>query len=139
METPYSRWPFNFTINLFVMSYISKNLINGENIVYTTKYHWIIFISLKSLLTLFIGPLLHFLYDEFTITNKRVVVKTGIISRKTTEMNLSRIESVNIDQSILARILGYGSITLIGTGGTREIFHRISRPLEFRKQFQQLI
>lgn len=121
------------------MSYISKNLIKGESIIYTTKYHWIIFISLKSLLTLFIGPLLLLLYDEFTITNKRVVVKTGIISRKTTEMNLSRIESVNIDQSILARLLGYGSITLIGTGGTKEIFHRINRPIEFRKQFQQLI
>ena len=53
-------------------------------------------------------------------------------------MNLAKVESVNVDQSILGRILGYGTITVIGTGGTREPFYRISSPLDFRKAFQQL-
>ena len=79
------------------------------------------------------------LFDEFTVTSKRVVIKTGVIARKTLEMNLSRIESVNINQSILGRLLNYGSIIIIGTGGSKETFHNIKMPLEFRKQFQQLI
>jgi uncharacterized membrane protein YdbT with pleckstrin-like domain len=53
-------------------------------------------------------------------------------------MNLSKIESVNVNQSILARLLGYGSIVVIGTGGTREIFHNIAEPLVFRRKFQEL-
>ena len=53
-------------------------------------------------------------------------------------MNLSKIESVNIDQSILGRILGYGTIHIIGTGGTKEAFPQIQKPLEFRKKFQEL-
>ena len=56
---------------------------------------------------------------------------------KTLEMNLTKIESVNVDQSILGRILGYGTITIIGTGGTRESFHDISSPLLFRRKFQE--
>ena len=76
--------------------------------------------------------------DEFAVTNKRVIVKTGLISRRTLEMNLSKIESVNVDQSIMGRILGYGTITIIGTGGTRESFPKIAEPLLFRKKFQEL-
>ena len=76
--------------------------------------------------------------DEFAVTNKRVIVKTGLISRRTLEMNLSKIESVNVDQSIMGRILGYGTITIIGTGGTRESFPKIANPLLFRKKFQEL-
>jgi hypothetical protein len=53
-------------------------------------------------------------------------------------MNLSKIESVNVDQTVTGRILNYGSITIIGTGGTRETFHNISKPLSFRKAFQEL-
>ena len=49
-------------------------------------------------------------------------------------MNLTKIESVNIDQNILGRILGYGSIQIIGTGGTKETFINIKKPLEFRKK-----
>jgi uncharacterized membrane protein YdbT with pleckstrin-like domain len=53
-------------------------------------------------------------------------------------MNISKIESVNVDQSILGRIFGYGTIKIIGTGGTTESFAKIKRPLEFRKKFQEL-
>ena len=53
-------------------------------------------------------------------------------------MNLTKIESVNVDQSILGRILGYGTIGIIGTGGTKEQFNDIRKPLTFRKKFQEL-
>jgi hypothetical protein len=72
---------------------------------------------------------------EFAITNKRVIVKLGLISIHTLEMNLSKVESINVDQNPFGRIFHYGSITVIGTGGTRELFHNIADPMEFRRQF----
>jgi uncharacterized membrane protein YdbT with pleckstrin-like domain len=53
-------------------------------------------------------------------------------------MNHSKIESVNVDQSILGRILGYGTIRIVGSGGTKEVFPNISKPLLFRKKFQEM-
>jgi uncharacterized membrane protein YdbT with pleckstrin-like domain len=119
-------------------SYVDNNLIRDELVVYETKYHWKIFFTLQGLLTLFIIPALKQWSDEFVVTNKRLICKTGIISRKTLEMNLSKIETVNVDQSVLGRILGYGTITIIGTGGTREEFEDIASPVEFRKRFQEV-
>jgi len=121
----------------FMGSYVQNNLITGEQVVYEAHLHWIIFYSLRSLLTLVILPLIDRWTSEFAITNKRVIMKVGLIRRKALEMNLSKIESVNVDQTIMGRILGYGAITIIGTGGTRESFHRISKPMEFRRVFQE--
>lgn len=118
-------------------SYVNSNLIAGEQVVHETRYHWIIFFSLKSILTLGLYALYLRWVDEFVITNKRVVIKTGLISRKTLELNLSKIESVGVDQSMMGRLLGYGSINLVGTGGTNESFHIIGNPMEFRKKFQE--
>ena len=119
-------------------TYIENNLIRDEHVEFETTYHWIIFFSFRAIFTLFIAPILDRYTDEFAVTNRRVIVKTGLISRKTLEMNLSKIESVNVDQSIFGRLLGYGTITIIGTGGTRESFPNISKPLQFRKKFQEL-
>lgn len=119
-------------------SYANKHLIKDESVAFETKLHWIIFFSLKSILTLTIAAWLKRWLSEFVITNRRIVIKTGFISRSTFEMNLSKIETVNVDQSVLGRILNYGSITIIGTGGTKEMFHNIARPMAFRKAFQEL-
>ena len=118
--------------------YVNSNLISGEHVVYEAKYHWILFVSLKAILTLFISPLIDYHTSEFAITNKRIITKVGLIRRKTMELNIPKVESVNVDQTILGRILGYGAISIVGTGGSRETFYKISRPLEFRKAFQQL-
>ena len=118
--------------------YVDNNLIKDEHVVYETKYHWKIFFSLSGIFTLFIAPALARWSDEFVVTSKRVIIKTGIISRKTLEMNLNKIESVNVDQSIMGRLLGYGDVTIIGTGGTRESFPNIGNAVEFRKRFQEV-
>jgi len=118
--------------------YIDNNLIKDEHVELETNYHWIIFFNLRALFTLFIAPLIDKYTDEFAITNKRVIIKTGLISRKTFEMNHSKIESVNVEQSILGRILGYGTIRIVGSGGTKEEFPNIRKPIEFRKKFQEM-
>lgn len=118
--------------------YVNNNLVGNEIVEYETNYHWIIYISLGSLLSLFLSPLIDQWTSEFAITNKRLIIKTGLIARRTLEMNLSKIESVNVDQSIMGRILGYGTLRIIGTGGTKEVFRNIKNPLVFRKRFQEL-
>ena len=118
--------------------YVDNNLVEDEQVEYETDFHWIIFFSVTSLMTLFIKPIIDMWTSEFTITNKRVIIKTGLISIKTVEINLQRIESVNVDQSILGRLLGFGDIDIVGTGGTREKFRNIVQRLRFRKRFQDL-
>jgi len=120
------------------MSYVSDNLIKDETVRYEGHLHWMTFISVRGLLSLFLLPLVDYLTSEFAITNKRIIVKQGFVSRRTMELNLNKVESVSVDQSILGRILNYGSITVLGTGGTREQFANLAAPLEFRKRFQEL-
>ncbi|MDD3405160.1 MAG: PH domain-containing protein [Sphingobacteriia bacterium] len=120
-------------------SYINKNLLNGETVIFETKYHWIIFLKMSSFLTLFIRPILKMKFDEFVITNKRVVVKTGIIKRETLELLNNKIEAINVNQGIMGRLFNYGTIIICGTGGTKSAFPRISNPIEFRKAFQNTL
>jgi uncharacterized membrane protein YdbT with pleckstrin-like domain len=73
------------------------------------------------------------------LTNKRVIVKTGLASRRTIELLLSRIESIAVEEPAMGRMLGYGTVVIRGTGGTPEMFDKISHPLEFREQVQSQI
>ena len=76
---------------------------------------------------------------EMSLTNKRVIVKTGLVTRRTIELLLSRIESVVVEEPAMGRVLGYGTVIIRGTGGTPEVFEKIAHPLEFREQVQSQI
>ena len=69
---------------------------------------------------------------ETDVTNMRVVHKTGFIKRRTFEMALDKIESVDVNQSILGRLLNYGDVTVNGVGEGRETIRAIAAPLAFR-------
>jgi len=69
---------------------------------------------------------------EIDVTDRRVVYKHGFINRHTVEMNMDKVESVDVDQSILGRLLDYGDITIRGTGETWETLKMIGAPLKFR-------
>ena len=140
------------------MSYIGENLLPDEHVVYRAELHWIIFarailvlvvglvlvfvprIGQASLVVLLLGvvmlvpPFVAYRTTELGVTNKRVIVKTGLIRRRTLELLLRQVEAISVDQSLLGRLLGFGSITLTGTGGVREVFHRVRDPLELRRR-----
>ena len=124
------------------MSYVEQNLLSEEHVVYRGKLHWIIYLPGIILSIVFIGLFMilgawiRSFSTELAVTNKRVIIKTGLLSRRTLEMNLAKIENIAVDQSIMGRIFGYGSITVIGTGGTKEPFHKIANPLDFRRAVQ---
>ncbi|HWD56750.1 MAG TPA: PH domain-containing protein [Stellaceae bacterium] len=69
---------------------------------------------------------------ELAVTDRRVIYKSGVIARHTLEMNRSKVESVDVDQSLLGRLLGFGTITVRGTGGSLEPIRLVSDPLTFR-------
>ena len=69
---------------------------------------------------------------EIAVTTRRVIQKRGLIRRQTGEMNMEKVESVIVDQSILGRIFGYGSIVVRGTGSGIEGLHHIADPIALR-------
>jgi len=144
------------------MGYIDDNLMSGEQIVYRTKLHWVIFlwpiIFVVIAFMFFAGDstaaggffllvaiiwgvsfFISFKTSEFGITNKRVLIKTGFIRRNSLETLLTKVEGIQVNQGILGRILNYGTIIVKGTGGTSNPFHKIDAPLEFRKKVQEQI
>jgi uncharacterized membrane protein YdbT with pleckstrin-like domain len=143
------------------MSYVEANLMQGEQVVYHTSLHWLMYfwpivLAVVGLFMLLTVPALGLIVlalagllgavvfinvhnAEFAVTNKRVIMKTGWLNRRSLELLLSKIESVAVDQGFGGKLLGYGTIVLSGTGGSHEPFQNIADPFEFRKQVQEQI
>jgi uncharacterized membrane protein YdbT with pleckstrin-like domain len=142
------------------MGYVESNLLPNEHVTYRAKLHWIIYglpavVFAVAILVLALGggviaggaiaavgalllipPWIRSTTSDFAITNKRVLIKVGLVRRHSLELLLQKIEGIGVDQGIIGRILGYGTITVSGVGGTKEAFLMISNPLEFRRQVQ---
>ena len=88
---------------------------------------------------IFSKALIHYFNSEYGITNKRVLIKTGFIQRDSLEIFLQKIEAVHVVQSIMGRIFNYGTIIIIGTGGSKDPFYNVPDPLKFRNMIQQSI
>jgi len=75
----------------------------------------------------------------FAVTNKRIILKMGLIKRRTEEILLQKVESIAVDQGFLGQVLHYGTVTVRGTGGTFEPFSHVANALELRRQVQEQI
>jgi uncharacterized membrane protein YdbT with pleckstrin-like domain len=82
------------------------------------------------------GGFLQLKSSEYAVTNRRVLVKQGVIVRKSMELLLGKVEGISVDQNIAGRIFGYGSVTVNGTGGGRDPFKGVDKPFELRKAVQ---
>ena len=127
-------------------SYIDQVLINDEQVIYRARLSkwslWPQILFGALLLPLFGAGLLLWLWawilyatTELAVTNKRVIAKTGMIERRTNEMFLEKIESIQVDQSILGRLFNFGSVVISGTGVHSAPFKNISDPLALRRSF----
>jgi uncharacterized membrane protein YdbT with pleckstrin-like domain len=147
------------------MSYIDANLLPGEQVVFRTRLHWLLFMA-PVLVTIVLLPVAWFIANgtwsrfawlplalaalillityirrrasDFAVTNKRVMMKMGVFSTRSIELLLNKIEAIAVNQSFLGRTLGYGDIVITGSGGSRETFARIQRPLAFRRAVQSV-
>ena len=127
-------------------SYVESALTKGEQVVYQGKVSiWslvplmllgLIFLAFYGLGLLFwAAAAIRYFTTELAITNKRVIAKFGLISRSTIEINLQKIESIQVNQGILGRIFNFGSIVVSGAGNPQAPIPGISRPLQFRRAF----
>ena len=74
---------------------------------------------------------------ELAFTNKRVIAKFGFISRHTVEINLSKVESIQVNQNVWGRIFNYGTLILSGAGTPQAPIPGISNPIQFRRAFME--
>ena len=144
------------------MSYIAKILQPGERVVHVGRLHWVMYLPSIVLLCIglavfmipttenrspiyVISALLVLsaavsaflaLFKQFTteiaVTDRRIIYKTGFISRETAEMNMHRVETVSVEQSIVGRVLNYGTVDIRGTGAGIEDLKMIADPLALR-------
>ncbi|WP_444916465.1 PH domain-containing protein [Microbulbifer sp. JMSA003] len=131
------------------MAYIEESLSKGEEIHEVFKLHWFskipmviwIILALPTLgltLILAIWEWLKLRSLEQGVTNKRAIRKSGIISRKTDEMKIGSIETVEIDQGVFGRIFGFGSVKITGRGISDVVFEKIDNPLEVKKSVESI-
>jgi uncharacterized membrane protein YdbT with pleckstrin-like domain len=168
------------------MSYVERNLVPGETLIYQTRHHWMVLIGPTLVALLFGVPGILLLVGavqarngnsyslggvhptsgellipgillmivaivalgygvtkrnatEMAVTNRRVLIKTGMGSRRTLDLMLSRVESIGVEESMFGRMVGYGTVIVRGTGGTPESFVKIGHPQEFRRAVQEQI
>lgn len=131
------------------MSYIEESLSSGEAIAHRFPLHWMAKLWFVLWIVLAIPSfgitLLLALYEwlrlrniEMGVTNKRVIYKTGIISRQSEEMKLTSIETVEIDQGILGRLLGFGTVRITGRGLSDLVFKNIDEPLDVKRKIESV-
>lgn len=126
------------------MAYIDESLSTGEEISGLFEQHWVVRIPMVLWLLLVITfpfAIYEYLcvrYTELGVTNKRVIYKTGIISRKSEEMKLASIETVEIDQGILGRILGYGNIHISGRGISDVVLRKVKDPMAVKRTIESV-
>lgn len=143
----------------------SKINTSSENkVIYFTKLHWIIFFGpvlafvLVTALCLYFPQIWHlclifivfclvwlsmtwatYYFSSITIKRRQVILRTGIIVRQTVDIPLSKIETIDIRQSITGSILRYGTLVITGTGGTRHLINYLQKPLTCRRYIEQLM
>jgi len=83
-----------------------------------------------------IHALIYYYNSDFVLTDRRVLSKFGLLSRTTSEQRLSKIESIHVHQSILGRLLGYGSLTVTGTGSSTTQFSPMKDPLACKRAIE---
>jgi len=93
-------------------------------------------LALLGAIALIGGGIIRRFATEVAVSNQHVLIKTGLLSRRSVEVLLPKVESIGVDEPFLGRLLGYGSVIVRGTGGTFETFDKIAHPNELRRQVQ---
>jgi uncharacterized membrane protein YdbT with pleckstrin-like domain len=145
------------------VSYLQQSLAPGETIVATFKLHWFMWIRFWIVIVLGIVATVALLIAQLpwaalaaavvalliagyqwlwlrgieqAVTNRRVVRKTGIVSRNTTELRLASIETVDLRQSFWGRVFGYGNVEITGRGESAMMLDRIAHPIEVKRDIE---
>jgi len=128
-------------------SYVESVLITGEAVLHRGRvslwpHAWKIVLGILLLpvvvgLAILIWVFIIYKTTEIAITNKRIIAKFGFISRSTTEINLPKVESLQVDQGVMGRMFDYGTIVVAGAGTPNLRIPGVADPLRFRRHFME--
>ncbi len=129
-------------------TYVDQVLVPGERVVHLGRtslwsvWHWLalglILLPAFGLgLVFWAMAYVRIKSTELAVTTKRVIVKHGFIRRSTIEINISKVESIQVNQSLLGRMLDFGTLVIAGTGASHAPIDGIAEPLAFRRAFVQ--
>ena len=123
------------------MGYIEQSSSGDEKIIAKFGIHWISFVFplIFTLVIIGLPSLIRLIFTEYGVTTKRIVLKKGFIARRTEEMKNTKVETVEISQGILGRILGYGDIKVTGQGISNVVFKTVSSPLKAKMKIEEAI
>ena len=150
------------------MGNVENKIMKDEKIIQKTKLHWIIFlipviVIVTGLVMVYVAKpfnleplcgylavlgigaiyiiteMIRYVSSSYGVTTHRVIAKTGVLRLRIIDIPLKAIESVTVNQSILGRILGYGAVTITGTGGAREFLSDLSAPEQYREAIISLL
>ncbi len=125
------------------MSYLRDSLSSGELILERFSLHWTawcqVWLMYGLIITIPFGIFLHLKLRsiEYGLTNRRVVLKRGIIGRNTDEMKIGSIETVEIRQSVWGRLTGFGNVEITGIGTSTLVFDRVSNPMAAKRAIEE--
>ena len=127
-------WPSIFLIKLWIagevlLFLLADQMTTNEKIAVSMAAAFRVLILAALLL---MGPLLRRVSTEIVVTDRRVIYKTGIISRHSREIAVNKIETVDVDQSIPGRIFGYGDVVIRGVGSSWEPLRSVADPIALR-------
>lgn len=132
-----------------VPAYIQASLSDGEHVHAVFKLHWMAWVgvwiwALLAVLTLgLLSPIAIYMWLslrslEQGVTNKRVIIKRGIISRRTEEMKLRSIETVELRQQIFGRLFGFGDVKITGRGTSDLVLRNVDDPMSVKRQIESV-
>jgi uncharacterized membrane protein YdbT with pleckstrin-like domain len=128
-----SRWKFFLSYLLGVLfvlagltAYVRRSDIGTDSLIPAA-----VLVAIG--LVLFLVAVVRRWTTELVLTNRRIITKQGLVARNTVEMNLGKVESLHVNQSLMGRLFDYGDVTVVGTGSSLEPLRGISSPLELRR------
>jgi len=126
---------------VLVLPMLFAVLFAAATVVSVVSHQAVAFVVVPLVIALVIGASAWLTYKsaDFAVTTSRLILKQGLISRRTLELQLNKVEAVNVDQSLFGRMLGYGTLRVSGTGGTKEVFSVVNHPDAFRNAVQAQI
>ena len=129
-------------------SYIQNTLIKDEKIIYEGKVSvwgmlpliivgFLLVFAAGIGLIFWLAAFIQYKTTEVAFTNKRVIAKFGFISRRTVELNLAKVESMQVNQSLFGRMFNYGTLIVSGAGNPQAPIPNIDNPMAFRRAFME--
>lgn len=136
------------------MTYIEKSLVSGEILVNRANIHWAIYLhamfwailalvshglTLIIAIPLALGAWIYCSTTEMGVTNRKIIGKWGLINRATIEQRLSKIDSIQIRQGIMGRVLNYGALEIRGSGTSDTPIRFVKDPVSFKREIEAAI